>query len=133
METLCRLFMIDEKHFTRALDNDGSFREVDYYLLPPSSGEVRCEVKLMGKGNPESADVTLARDSKVLVASTMSDTNKTQMNERGVLWTELQTQNGFLRFGETLKELGIPYTELPNKDDYALEIEQVIEGTFVAE
>jgi hypothetical protein len=26
----------------------------------------KCEVKLMGKGNPESADAVIARDSRVL-------------------------------------------------------------------
>ena len=130
METLCRLFSVDRQYFTRSLADDGSLREVDYYLLSPDRSQAKCEVKLMGGGNPESADAVIARDSKVFVASTMSDTNKTQMNERFVLWTELQTKNGFLRFRDTLQQLGIPYKELPVKEDYTEEIEQAIKATF---
>ena len=133
METLCRLFMVDERHFTRALAEDGSLREVDYYLLPPDGSQAKCEVKLMGSGNPESADVVIARDSKVFVASTLSDTNTTQLDGLGVLWTELQTENGFLRFQETLQQLGIPYSELPDKADYTPEIEHAIQATFAIE
>ncbi|MCY3542470.1 MAG: CfrBI family restriction endonuclease [Chloroflexi bacterium] len=130
METLCRLFSVDRQYFTRSLADDGSLREVDYYLLPSDTAPAKCEVKLMGGGNPESADAVIARDSKVFVASTMSDTNKTQMDELGVLWTELQTPNGFLRFGDTLRQLSIPYTDLPVKADYTAEIENAIQATF---
>ena len=132
METLCRLFKVDSRNFTRALAEDGSLREVDYYLLPPDGSQAKCEMKLMGMGNPESADAVVARGSRVFVASTMSDINKTQMDERDVLWTELQTRNGFLRFGETLRELGIPYSELPAKSDYTQDIERAIQATFAA-
>ena len=130
METLCRLFEVNSMYFTRALTDDGSLREVDYYLLPPNGSQVKCEVKLMGMGNPESADVTIARDSKVFVASTLSDRNTTQLDGLGVLWTELQTQNGFLRFQETLRQLGIPHSELPANSDYTQDIERAIEATF---
>ena len=130
METLCRMFGVNPKHFTRSLADDGSLREVDFYLLPPDGSQAKCEVKLMGSGNPESADAVIARDSKVFVASTLSDTNTTQLDDLGVLWTELQTRNGFLRFGETLRELGVPYSELPVKSDYSQDIERAIEATF---
>ena len=130
METLCRLFKVDAERYTRSLPRGRSLREVDYYLLPLDGSQAKCEVKLMGMGNPESADAVIARGSKVFVASTMSDTNKTQMNGLGVLWTELQTENGFLRFGETLRELGIPYSELPVKSDYTQDIERAIGATF---
>ena len=130
METLCRLFKVDSERFARSIPRGRSLREVNYYLLPPDGSQVKCEVKLMGMGNPESADAVIARDSKVFVASTMSDTNKTQMDELGVLWTELQTPNGFLRFGDTLRQLGIPYTDLPVKADYTEEIENAVQATF---
>ena len=52
---VCRLFQVDERHFTRSITDDESLREVDYYLLPPSGERLKCEVKLIGKGNPESA------------------------------------------------------------------------------
>ena len=130
METLCRLFDVPAGCFTRALAQDGSLREVDYYLLHPDGAQIRCEVKLMGRGNPEGADMTIARDSKVFVASTLSDTNTTQLDDLDILWTELQTRNGFLRFQQTLQELGIPHTPLPDKEDYTAEIESAIQATF---
>ena len=132
MESLCRLFSVDERYFTRSLADDGSLREVDFYLLLPEGNRAKCEVKLMGSGNPESADAVIARDSRVFVASTLSDTNTTQLDSLGVLWTELQTRNGFLRFQETLMQLGIPHSVLPAKADYTQDIERAIEATFAS-
>lgn len=130
METLCRLFNVNRAQYARAIPRSKSMREVDYYLLPPDGRQIPCEVKLMGKGNPESADGALARASLVFVASTLSETNTTQLDEQGILWTELQTPNGFLRFRQTLQELGIPYSELPVKSDYSLDIEHAVDATF---
>ena len=130
MEALCRLFQVDERHFTRSITDDESLREVDYYLLPPSGERLKCEVKLIGKGNPESADAVLARSSKIFVASVLSDLNKKQLQDRGIYWTELQTANGFLRFKETLNGVGIPYTDLAKKSDYSRDIDRAVQSTF---
>ena len=130
MEVLCRLFEVDPRYFTRSFDNDGSLREGDFYLLPPQRDKAKCEVKLMGKGNPESADSVFARDSKVLVASTLSDTNKTQLDQGGILWTELQVRNGFLRFRETLRQLEIPHSKISEKQSYFADIERAVQSTF---
>jgi len=130
MEVLCRLFGVEEQYFTRSFASDGSLREVDFYLLPPEGNRVRCEVKTMGRGNPESADTVFARESKVFVASTLSDTNKTQLDEWGVFWTELQVRNGFLRFQNTLANLDIPHSGLPESQDYTPYIERAIQDTF---
>lgn len=132
MEVLCQLFEVDAKHFTRSLDRDGSLREVDYYLLPPKGDKAKCEVKLMGSGNPESADAVIARGSRVFVASTLSDTNKAQLDKLGVFWTELQVKNGFLRFQKTLHQLEIPYSEISEKPNYASDIERAIQSTFAS-
>lgn len=130
METLCRLFQVPERYYTQSITDDDSLREADYYLLPRSGERLKCEVKLIGRGNPESADAALARGSEVFVASALSETNKTQLDERGVYWTELQTANGFLRFKETLKSVGIPYTDLGEKSDYSLDIDRAVQSTF---
>ena len=121
METLCRLFEVEPRYFTRALADDDSLREVDYYLLSPQRDRARCEVKLMGRGNPESADAIHARDTNVFVASTLSDINKQQLDDAGVLWTELQVPNGFIRFQRTLDELGIPYEPREGFSDAEIE------------
>ena len=131
METLCRLFQVNPTHYARRTSTGNvSRREVDYYLIPPVGDEAKCEVKLMGMGNPEGVDGPIARDSRVFIASTLSDARKEELDDRGVLWTELQTHQGFLRFRETLEQLHIPHTALPPKDDYSEDIERAIRETF---
>jgi len=112
------------------LYEDDSLREVDYYLFPPNSEPAKCEVKLMGSGNPESADAVFARGSKVFIASTLSSTNTAQLDQYGILWTELQTHNGFLRFQNTLNELAIPCLQLDREADHANRIESAIRSTL---
>lgn len=132
MEVICRAFEVPDKYFTRSVQDDGSLREVDFYLLPPGRS-VKCEVKLMGKGNPESADAVVARESKVFVASTLSDLNKKQLDARNVHWTELQTPFGFLRFEKTLAYYCIPYQPIDPKAKVEAvidRIEQALEMTF---
>lgn len=131
METLCRLFQVNPAHYARRITTRNvSRREVDYYLIPPVGNEAKCEVKLMGIGNPEGADGPIARDSRVFIVSTLSDARKEELDDRGVLWTELQTPRGFLRFRETLEQLHIPHTALPPKADYSEDIERAIRETF---
>lgn len=130
MEVLCRVFAVDEQYFTGSLGDYVSLREVDFYLRPPYSPPVKCEVKLMGKGNPEGADAIHARDTKVFVASTLSETNKKQLDDAGVLWTQLQEPNGFLRFQQTLAKLEIPYSELLEVSDHTEQVDRAIRDTL---
>ena len=132
VETLCRTFDVAPTYFTRALSDDNSLREIDYYLISPNGRRTKCEVKLMGKGNPEGADAIHARESDVFLASTLSELNKTQLDNAGVLWTQLQTPNGFLRFQNTLSALGIPHTRLDESEDHTDRIERAIRATFDA-
>ena len=62
----------------------------------------------MGKGNPESADAVYARNSRVLVANTLSDLNKAQMDENGIFWVELKNTDDYKRFEHVLNALSIP-------------------------
>ena len=122
METLCRLYKVDPKYYkARIKDNEttneegGFVREIDFYLLAQKGPikECKCEVKLMGKGNPESADAFIARDSQVFVADMLSETNRLQLNSRGVKWVQLRdSSNGFRKFEEVLDQLGIPHDKL---------------------
>ena len=65
----------------------------------------------MGKGNPESADAVIARDSKVFVADKLSDTNKNQLDSLNIEWVELRNAKGYMRFRTVLNNLDIPYTK----------------------
>ena len=65
----------------------------------------------MGKGNPESADAVIARDSKVFVADTLSMQNKDQCDQLGISWVELKSTDGYRRFKEVLEKLEIPHID----------------------
>ena len=106
--TLCALFKVPKKYYDQS-NLPESQRESDFYLFDDTGKDYPGEVKLMGRGNPESADAVYARDSRFLVANKLSDTNKQQMDSEGILWVELQTENGYKRFEEVLKTLSIPY------------------------
>ncbi len=115
MQTFCMLYGVPNINYSvtnRGADQTEDFsREVDFYLIN-GSDESKCEVKLMGKGNPESADAVIARDSKVFVADKLSDTNKSQLDSLGVEWVELRSTNGFQKFKTVLTNLGIPHSDL---------------------
>ncbi len=108
MATLCKVCGVQAKHFDQSQVPE-SMREVDFYLINEGI-YYRCEVKLMGKGNPESADAIFARESNVFVADKLSDLNKQQADMLNVQWVELRSENGYKRFGKILDVLKIPYT-----------------------
>src|SRR3972149_5446378 len=94
MRTLCGLYGVSSKNYAlkikgKIIEEDDFEREIDYYLVE-GKNQYKCEVKLMGRGNPESADAVIARDSKVFVADKLSDTNKRQLDSLGVEWVELR-------------------------------------------
>ncbi|HEB9341722.1 TPA: CfrBI family restriction endonuclease [Campylobacter coli] len=86
-------------------------REVDFKLYNiDKSREYRIEVKLMGKGNPESADAVIARDTDIFVADTLSLQNKNQLKSLGIKFLELKNnQNCIKDFKEILLQLDIPF------------------------
>lgn len=92
MITLCALFQVPIKCFDQK-NLPESERESDFYLFDETGKDYPCEIKLMGKGNPESADAVFARGGRVLVANKLSDTNKQQMDRDGIHWVELQTKD----------------------------------------
>ena len=120
METLCELYKVSSENYSiriasGAIAVEGEFeREIDFYLCSLGVNH-KCEVKLMGKGNPESADAVIARHSKVFVADKLSDSNKRQLDSLDVLWVELRSDVGYRKFGEVLDGLGIPHTK-PSED-----------------
>ncbi|BBM88473.1 hypothetical protein COTS27_00153 [Spirochaetota bacterium] len=121
METICRLYNVPAENYDsskikrNASAKNSIQREVDFYLIK-GDNSYKCEVKLMGKGNPESADAAIARDSKIFIADKLSDTNKMQLDRKQIKWVELRSHQGFRKFSNILKELNIPYTELPSDD-----------------
>lgn len=126
MLTLCKLYKVPTENYSMKIEGGGTAsygdfeREIDFYLSSNGTN-YKCEVKLMGKGNPEVADAVIARESKVFVADKLSDTNKAQLNGLGVSWVELRVENGFKRFKNVLDDLEIPYTDYTGNVDEDLE------------
>lgn len=114
MLTLCKLYSVNERYYDASCfvkDKSSKVdREVDFYLLN-NGNKYLCEVKLMGKGNPESADVVIARNSNIFIADTLSQQNKNQCDKLGVNWVALRDKNGFRRFELILKKIKIPYVK----------------------
>ncbi len=114
---LCELTGVEAKYINNTpfiKDKKKDFdREVDYKLISKEDTEYRVEVKLMGKGNPESADVIHARNTNIFIADTLSDQNKKQFQASGVKFLELRGSNKkkiIKDFKAILDTLQIPYT-----------------------
>ena len=111
---LCKICGVSEKNYNaenfvrdKNLDFD---REVDFKLI--GKKEYRCEVKLMGGGNPESADAVIARNSDVFVADTLSQQNKNQLDSLEIFWLELKNHSRediISQFKKILTKLEIPF------------------------
>lgn len=119
MATLCKVYNVPFEYFDQS-KIPASMREVDFYLIKGNKYS-RCEVKMMGRGNPESADAIFARESDVFVADKLSDLNKQQADKLNVKWVELRDENGYKRFAQILKELEIPFTEFKGNLDAHLD------------
>lgn len=130
MLTLCKLYDIPSANYSMFIEGGGRAsygefdREIDFFLIE-GDNTYKCEVKLMGKGNPEVADAVIARESNIFVADELSDTNTAQLDSLGVYWTSLRRENGFLRFEETLKSLRIRYS-VPSLDSLDDDLETIL-------
>lgn len=130
MQTLCKLYKVPADNYKIRIikeEHDSSVettftREIDFYLCQ-NGEDFKCEVKLMGKGNPESADAVIARESAVFIADKLSDTNKAQLDHLNVNWVELRSKIGFRRFKTILDSLNIPNEDyVSEKIDLDLEV-----------
>ena len=111
MATLCALFRVPLKYFQQPVlpNSTGKVkREADFHLVNNVGMKNRCEVKLMGKGNPEGADAPHARGTQVFVANTISDTGREQLDEASIHWVQLRGENSYKRFEQVLTALSIP-------------------------
>lgn len=123
MISLCELYRVPKENYALTGLSE-SQREVDFFLINENNKSFRCEVKLMGKGNPESADATIARDTDVFIADKLSDLNKDQLNHLEIKWIELRSYEGYRKFGELLQELEIPHV------DFQGELNQELDEIF---
>ena len=109
MIILCRMFDVADKNWTK-LEPKALPHEIDFALVRP--GRVcHCEVKMVGRGNPESAKAAPAHGAKLLVADWLSDQQRGALDEKGIAWVALADRDGWRRFGEVLTKYGIGHTE----------------------
>jgi len=134
MITLCKLYNVPSKNYSikpraKKIKKGEVNREIDFFLRKDDA-EYKCEVKLMGKGNPESADAVIARDSAVFVADKLSDQNKAQLEQLNVEWVEMRNSVGFKRFKLVLENLGIPHSDLSDID-IETRLDEIFDEIFV--
>lgn len=133
MLTLCKMYKVSKENYdssTFVKDKSKNVdREIDFYLLNDKK-KYLCEVKLMGKGNPESADAIIARNTDVFIADTLSKQNKHQCDELNIAWVSLCEANGFLKFGEILQKLGIPHIsyQYENKEKLSQYLDEILDN-----
>lgn len=123
MQTLCKLYSVSQDNYKAKFIKDkakGFDREIDFYLLKDGK-EFLCEVKLMGSGNPESADAVIARATNVFVADKLSTQNKNQLESLKINWIEMRSENGWKRFKLALENLQIPHKDYNGNLDNDLE------------
>lgn len=129
MLTLCKLYSVPDKNYSLKVEGGGKAsygnfeREIDFFLIKDKN-IYKCEVKLMGKGNPESADAFIARESKIFIADKLSETNKKQFDSLGANWIELRSKDGFKRFKLVLENLEIPHTDF--KGDINKKVNEIL-------
>ena len=135
MITLCKLYEVPKENYcikvkSETISEIDFEREIDFYLINGKK-QFKCEVKLMGKGNPESADAVIARDSAIFIADKLSDTNKKQLDSLIIEWVELRDRNGYKRFKNILENLKIPHRELSG--DILTKLDKIFQEIFKKE
>ncbi len=118
MYTLCRLLKVDLKHYQNQITPESNNpRESDFFLTRDDGKYIRCEVKLMGLGNPESADGAIARDTQLFIADKLSDQNKSELDKRNIKWIAMADGNMLEHFSKHLDYFGISYEPIKYKLD----------------
>lgn len=130
MKTLCKLYQVPAENYKSLFVRDKTKnvdREIDFYLLKDGK-QFLCEVKLMGSGNPESADAVVARATNIFVADKLSIQNKNQLDNLKIHWVEMRSENGFQRFKLALEKFGIPHSGLDK--NYSKQLDRIFEEIF---
>ena len=127
MATLCLLHGVDAR-FWRIAKPDEYPHQIDF-VLQSHGKQYLCEVKLMGKGNPESAKAAHAHNANLLVADRLSEQAKQSLSKNNVEWVELAAALGYQRFGVVLDRFNIERGEAADLEGLDEIIERAIERT----
>lgn len=117
MLKLCKLCKVNSENInSEVFKRDKNLkvdREVDFKLYSDNKAkEYRCEIKLSGKGNPESYDAVVARNTDIFIADAISEQAKNHLDSLNIKWLELKNkqQKDIIKdFKIILKDLEIPF------------------------
>ena len=121
MLTLCKLYHVPDQHFRATRGPDGKY-QVDFMLMRQGV-EYRCEIKLNGRGNPESVTGAIARDPRIVLADYISQQNRDKLESSKIQWVDFHEPHGYQRFGEALKAFNIESTPPDNLDQLEIILE----------
>lgn len=130
MKTLCKLYSVPAENYKSLFIRDKAKnvdREIDFYFIK-NNEQYLVEVKLMGSGNPESADAVIARATNLFVADKLSTQNKNQLDNLGISWVEMRSENGFMRFKLALEKLQIPHKDIDK--NFENNLDEIFEEIF---
>ena len=115
MRVLCALFSVDrERH--RAAKHKEFAAQIDYVLKGIDELKL-VEVKVSGKGNPETAKAAVAHKAALYVGDRIGETSRRILEEEEIEWVELGARLGYQRFGRALEAFDIPHQTPENLDD----------------
>ena len=126
MEALCLMFDADKKCWRRAEHKEFP-HQIDFVLMSHGR-QYLCEVKLMGKGNPESAKAANAHDADLLVADRLSDQAKKSLTMNNIEWLAMAEQSGWQRFGYILDQFNIKHRNPRPLADLDEVLDEVLAG-----
>lgn len=106
-----------------------STRESDFFFKN-NERKYRCEIKLMGRGNPESGDAAFARNCDVLIADTMSLKLKNQLEKNNIEWIELINLDKFKKIEKTLEKFKISYKKISTNKNIHQIIDHALDKIF---
>lgn len=127
MATLCLLHGVEDR-FWRIAGPDEYPHQIDF-VLQSHGRQYLCEVKLMGKGNPESAKAAHAHNASLLVADRLSEQGKGSLAKNNIEWVELAAPSGYQRFGSVLDRFNIARRKPADLSQLDEIIEHAIERT----
>jgi len=124
MITLSRILKVPKENYIRPADMEESVRDIDFYYFKDDI-IINCEIKMMGKGNPESFDSALARNTNIYISNKISDLGKKELTKMDISWLELQNNDSIINdFGKILQKFDIPFT--PYEGDYRDILDEVL-------
>lgn len=115
MEALCLMFDAEQRNWRRAKHKEFP-HQIDFVLMSHGH-QYPCEVKLMGKGNPEGAKAAHAHNASLLVADRLSDLAKSTLETNNVQWVAMAESSGWQRFGLVLDQFNIEHGPARSLED----------------